>query len=120
MADLSLSFGGDLAIGPTSDVVVSDGPALGRERVLRRLLTCPGGYIWQLAYGAGLGKFVGQPGASDVVGAIARAQMKYEAAVAATPAPRVLAYAGEDGVVVMSVSYTDAASQQLSTLSMTV
>ncbi len=28
MADLTLQFGGDLAVGPTGDLMTSDGPAL--------------------------------------------------------------------------------------------
>jgi phage baseplate assembly protein W len=120
MADLSLAFGGDLEIDPNGDVLVVDGAALGQERVLRRLLTNQGAYIWQLTYGAGLGKFVGTPGVPDILTAIVQAQMKYEAAVAVSPAPRISAAAGDNGVVVMSVSYTDATSQQLSTLSITV
>ena len=47
MPDLAHQFGADLVAGATGDLAVVDGPALGRQRVLRRLLTNPGDYIWQ-------------------------------------------------------------------------
>ena len=47
MPDLSHEFGADLLAGPTGDLAVAAGAGLGRQRVLRRLLTNPGDYIWQ-------------------------------------------------------------------------
>jgi phage baseplate assembly protein W len=120
MADLGLAFGGDLAIGPTGDLALADGAALSQQRVLRRLLTNPGDYIWQLAYGAGLGQFVGQPGAPNILAGLVVRQMRNETGVGLSPAPKVTAAAGIDGSVTMSVSYTDAATQQISTLNFTV
>ena len=37
MADLAVQFGGDLAVGPTGDLVLADGASLTQQRVLRRL-----------------------------------------------------------------------------------
>ena len=70
MADLALTFGGDLSVSPTGDIALSDGTTLTQQRVLRRLLTNHGGYIWQLGYGAGLAQFVGQPAAPAAIQAI--------------------------------------------------
>ena len=61
MPDLAHEFGADLQAGPTGDLALADGAALGRQRVLRRLLTNPGDYIWHPTYGAGLARFVGHP-----------------------------------------------------------
>jgi hypothetical protein len=112
MPDLALQFGGDLSIGPAGDIAVSDGTVLVQQRVLRRLLTNAGDYIWQLGYGAGLGQFVGQPGALAAITGVARAQMLQEAGIAQTPAPVINAVAADNGIVTLTLRYTDAVSGQ--------
>jgi phage baseplate assembly protein W len=120
MADLSLAFGGDLVLSPTGDLAVSDGALLTQERSLRRLLTNPGSYIWQLSYGAGLAQFVGQPGAPAVIQAVARSQMLAEATVSNDPPPVITAASSGDTTVSLTVRFTDAPTQQTSSLSFSV
>jgi len=120
MADLSLTFGGDLSLGPTGDLALADGTLLTQQRVLRRLLTNPGGYIWQLPYGAGLVQFVGQTAAPLAIRAVAQSQILQEAAVANSPPPSIAAQAESDGTVTLSIVYTDALAQETSTLSFSV
>ncbi len=120
MADLNLTFGGDLAVGPTGDLALVDGVALAEQRVLRRLLTNPGDYIWQISYGAGLGQFVGQPGAPAAINGVTRAQVLLEAMVANNPAPAIDTALAADGTVTLSLRYTDAASGQTNLLSISV
>ena len=120
MADLALQYGGDLGVGPTGDLALADGSLLTQQRVLRRLLTNPGDYIWQLSYGAGLGQFVGQPGAPAAIGGVTRSQLLQEAGVAPAPPPVVTSVVGTDGSVVTTLAYTDAATGQASTLSFSV
>ncbi len=117
MADLAHQFGSDLVLGPTGDLAVVEGTALGQQRVLRRLLTNPRDYIWQLRYGAGLARFVGQPAAAARIGGVIRAQMRREAAVARTPEPMVDVQAGRAGEVYVSVRYADAISGATQVLS---
>ncbi len=117
MADLSLVFGGDLSVNATGDLQLSNGQALTQERVLRRLLTNPGDYIWQLAYGAGLGQFVGQPGALAAISGVARGQMLQESRVASTPAPTISVAMNNDGTLTLNINYADAQSRQASALS---
>ena len=117
MVDLALQFGGDLAVGPTGDLALAGGAMLTQQRVLRRLLTNPGDYIWQLNYGAGLGQFVGQPGAPAAIAGVTRAQLLQEAAVAPSPSPVVTAVAGNDGTVTSTLTYADAATGRASTVS---
>jgi phage baseplate assembly protein W len=112
-----LQFGGDLGVGPTGDLMSSDGAALTQQRVLRRLLTNPGDYIWQLSYGAGLAQFVGQPGAPAAIAGVARAQLLREAAVAATPTPVIATSVLDNGTVTLSINYADAATGDTSVLS---
>ena len=108
MSDLQHQFGTDLSIGPTGDVATVSGSALGQQRVLRRLLTNDGDYIWQLGYGAGLAKFVGQPADGTRVRAIIRSQIFKEAAVARTPEPEIVVASDDAGMVSVQMSYADA------------
>lgn len=81
---------------------------MGRLRVLRRLLTNPGDYVWQPSYGAGLGRFVGSPASAERIRAVVRGQIFKEAAVARDPEPVIEVEAGVDGVTVVRVRYADA------------
>jgi hypothetical protein len=72
--DLSHQWASDLSIGPTGDLALASGSMLGQQRVLRRLMTNPGDYIWQLGYGAGLGQFIGQPTNASQIQAVIRSQ----------------------------------------------
>ena len=120
MADLALQFGGDLSVGPTGDVAVVDGAALTQQRILRRLLTNSGDYIWQLGYGAGLGQFVGQPGAPTAITGVAQIQVLQEAAVARTPAPFITTTVDPSGTATLTLRYADAATGQTNLLSFTL
>jgi len=116
MPDLALQFGGDLSVGPTGDLLLAAGPALTQQRVLLRLLTNPGDYIWQLGYGAGLGQFVGQPGAPAAITGVTRTQLMLESAVAQTPPPTIGTTVGDDGTVTLALTYADAPTGQTSLL----
>ena len=120
MADLSHDMGGDLQLSPTGNLALASGTEAGRQRVLRRLLTNPGAYIWQLDYGAGLGAFVGQPNPEARMRAVVRAQMLRESAVASSPAPSVDVLAGPDGTLTLTIAYTDAVTGANVTLSVPV
>ena len=112
MADIAHDFGGDIVFAPNGDVALAAGPVLTRQRVLRRLLTNPGDYIWDVNYGAGLGAMVGQPAYTDRIAAIVRAQMFQEASVARNPLPVVsVAASAGTGMVRMSVAYVDVTDQ---------
>jgi phage baseplate assembly protein W len=110
MPDLSHEFGADLGVGAGGDLALAEGPALGRQRVLRRLLTNPGDYIWHPEYGAGLGRFVGQPAAAARIRAVVRSQILREPAVARSPEPSVEVTDTGDGRVFVSIRYADAES----------
>ncbi len=120
MPDLWHQFGADLQTTPSGDVATVDGTILGQQRVLRRLLTNPGDYIWQLDYGAGLAQFVGQPVDAARIRGVIRGQIFREAAVARTPEPRIDVQGGADGAVYVSIAYTDAPSGSTQLLSFTV
>ena len=118
MADASLVFGGDLGIGAGGDLALARGPELTEQRVLRRLLTNPGDYIWQLSYGAGLGQFVGAAGAVGLVAAVARAQMRGESRVALTPLPQISFIDDKSSGIAMTIMYQDAITRQSTALTL--
>src|SRR3954469_9680632 len=123
MADASHQWGSDLVLGPTGDVASVSGQLLGQQRVLRRLLTSPGDYIWQLDYGAGLARFIGQPANPLQIRAIIRSQIFKEAAVARQPEPVIdvqVAPGGAAGTVYVYIRYVDAESSTTQALSFSV
>lgn len=108
MADLSLTYGGDLGFSASGDLALATRDMLTRQRVLRRLLTTPGDYIWNLSYGAGLGQYVGAAGGQTLVGSVATAQMRLESRVAAQPAPTVDVTTNPGSGLVLTIRYADA------------
>jgi phage baseplate assembly protein W len=120
MPDLSHQFGSDLVAAPSGDLAVVSGSLLGQQRVLRRLLTNPGDYIWQLDYGAGLAQFVGQPVDAAQIRGVIRSQIFRETAVARTPEPQIDVAAGQNGTMYVTITYTDAPSGQTQLLSFSV
>ncbi len=110
MGDTWHEWGSDLSVGPKGDLAIADGQTSGQQRILRRLLTNPGDYIWHLDYGGGLGAFVGQSTATSQIASVARTQMFLEQAVERTPEPQIivdtLGVAG-GGSIFVQIQYTD-------------
>lgn len=140
MADLYHYWGSDLAAGPHLDESgqndprgdlltvgqgshsfgVSDVSTATIQRLLRRLLTNPGEYLWQPNYGAGLARFLGQPVNKPALTAIIRSQIFLEAAVSQTPPPVITLTAQKDGTVSCHIIYTDAATGKPTPLSFSI
>lgn len=101
---------GDLLIcsGATKTGAIMPGCATdeGEQRVLRRLLTGPGQYIWHPEYGAGLPGFVGSPAQLDAIQAIIISQILLEDVVSKDPLPQVVATKILNGINV-NISYID-------------
>jgi phage baseplate assembly protein W len=108
MADLFVWWGRDLTILPSGDLLIADGTVEGEQRVLRRLLTSPGAYIWHPEYGAGLPAYVGQPANPSAMQALILANMLMEAAVASSPLPVVQVTAAPPGYLTADIKYVDA------------
>ena len=108
--DLTLLPDGDLlmasAVSKTGVLTPASGTAEGEQRVLRRLMTTAGQYIWHLEYGAGLPGFVGQPSQLDAIQAIIISQMLLEDVVAQDPPPQVQVQTILNGITV-NISYID-------------
>jgi phage baseplate assembly protein W len=120
MPDLSHFYGGDLAVGPAGDLATVAGTQLGQQRVLRRLLTNPGDYLWNPGYGAGLAQFVGQPASAARIRSVIRSQIFQESVVARTPEPAIDVQADASGTVTVQIRYADSATGETQALTFTV
>lgn len=120
MADAWHLFGGDLTVAASGDVAVVDGATEGQQRVLRRLLTNPGDYLWNPTYGAGLGRFVGLPIDTARIEGVIRSQIFREAAVARSPEPVIDVEGALNGSVYVTIQYADAVSGETQMLAFSV
>ncbi len=120
MQDVSLLWGQDFTASATGDLGLAAGTALGQQRVLRRLLTNPGDYIWQPDYGAGLGQFVGQTANVSMIQAVIRSQILLESTVAQTPEPVIAVASSNNGSVYVDLRYVDADTGSTQILSFSV
>ena len=119
MSDLAHVFGNDLSISPNGDLACASGGTFGQQRVIRRLLTNPGDYIWQLSYGTGLPTMIGSPANSTSIKGLVQSQIFLESAVAQMPAPSITVAA--DGTTVsLSISYSDATDGSTQTVGATL
>jgi hypothetical protein len=112
MYDIFHEWGCDLCIGSGGDIALANGSDVINQRVCRRLLTNPGGYIWNLDYGGGLAQFVGTPANSTDIKAVVSTQLALEAAVPVTPAPQisVSVVSAANGYLVANITYADPSS----------
>lgn len=104
MPDLDHTFGGDLVLSGGT-LGVSTSSDLTTQRLLRRLCTNPGAYLWDLEYGAGLPAMVGSPVSAEDVRAVIAAQMLLEAGVADTPSPQIAVTQNDNGFLYATVLY---------------
>ena len=120
MPDIEHMFGADFTLSPTGGLAVAAGPQLGLERVLRRLMTNAGDYIFAPQYGAGLPASIGRPLAAARMKALIFAQMMQESRVARSPPPVVTVTSSHDGTTYAFVRYADALTGQTQTLNLPV
>lgn len=120
--DISHFWGGDLAPGITGDLLPVNGTNRGQQRILRRLLTNPGDYIFQPAYGAGLPQYVGQLLDANKIAALIRSHIMLEDSVAKTPPPQITVTQTPTDLtgLAVTIAYNDAASNQPVVLSFNV
>ena len=120
MSDAALLWGDDIGASPVGDIALTDSTVLGQQRLLRRLLTNKGDYVWNLDYGAGLGQFVGSPVDVARINSAIRSQIFLENVVARSPEPVIEVSGQLDGGVYVSIRYVDAANLTSQVLSFTV
>lgn len=116
MADLYQYITGDLQLGSDGDLQTVDSVEESQQRILRRLLTNPGDYIWHPTYGAGLPATIGQPADEVAIESLIRTQMYLEASVVQNPQPQV-DFNTFLGGITASIRYIESDSNQPTTLS---
>ncbi len=118
MLDIFHNWGDDLAVGNSGDLALSSGSDTTNQRILRRLLTNPGDYIWNLDYGGGLGQFVGRPVSSKEIEGVIRTQLLEEAVIPVSPAPGIVTTITDaaGGTMAVSITYSAADSPGAVTL----
>jgi hypothetical protein len=119
MPDLSQTYGQDLVVSANGDLLTADSVNESQQRVLRRLFTNPGDYIWQPTYGAGLPQKIGDPFDVATIQSIVQSQMYLEDSVVRDPAPDIEVSSFPNGMYV-DISYTEADSGQQAVLSFPV
>jgi len=112
MPDISQLAGSDIATGPSGDLLPVSGTLEGQQRVIRRLFTNPGTYIWHTNYGAGLPSFIGKPMTAAQIQGLVQQQMLLEQAVAQNPLPTCNVNFYPDGTFNVSITYADALTGQ--------
>lgn len=117
--EISQTWGSDVDRTITGALATVTGTAQGEQRVLRRLLTNPGDYIWHLDYGAGLPRYVGRLNRPGEIEGVIRQQLTLEPIVAQTPPPVVQITSILNGIFV-DVAWVDAVTGEPATISFTI
>ena len=115
-------YGNDIQYSATNDIQLASDIDRSQQRVLRRLFTNPGDYIWHPEYGAGLPLYIGQPLSPvniDQLQTIITSQMYLEDSVAQTPAPVINIQTTQFGLFIQ-ITYMVNPSQQSVVLSFPV
>jgi hypothetical protein len=110
MTEIAHIYGNDLSFSPAGDLAVVDGTEEGRQRVIRRVLTEPGNYIWDTQYGGGVPAMIGTAILTRRIEAAVRSQMFREQAVSQIPPPVVKVTQPYINTVQIDVKYQDAAT----------
>lgn len=105
--DVNHQWGGDLSWSPAGDLATVDGSSRARQRILRRLLTGPADYIFELSYGAGVPRYVGDVADENQIAATVRSQIMQETVVGRDPLPQITSQSFDGGLAI-SISYLNA------------
>lgn len=111
MPDIAHYWGEDVTPASDGDFLSSAAVNEANERVLRRLLTAPGDYVWHPAYGAGLPQEIGQLVDVRRIEGIVLQHLALESAVSQAVNPKVTVKSITNGVH-LHIEYTIAASQE--------
>src|SRR5690348_6194894 len=89
MADAGHYFSGDLQLSANGGLLNADSSLESQQRILRRLMTNPGSYLWEPNYGAGLPRRIGSPFDIAEMTALIRSQMYIEESVQQQTEPQI-------------------------------
>jgi phage baseplate assembly protein W len=120
--DLYNDFSNDLLLSSQNDLQTCTGLIRSQQRVLRRLFTNPGDYIWHAEYGAGLPQYIGKPLSVDNFEEIKSrilSNIFLEDSVSKIPEP-VIALQTIQGGLFCQITYTESSTQQSTVLSFNI
>jgi hypothetical protein len=115
MPDARHWWDSDIAISSTGDLALSDGIDLSNQRIVRRLMTILGEYVWHTDYGASVPVRVGDTLDLSLIESIVRGQIFEEAAVDPEYDPEIIVTKILNGVFV-AIRYVDALTGQQASL----
>lgn len=110
--DINCNWGSDI-VANAGDLDLCNSAERSRQRVLRRLLTNPGSYIWVPSYGAGLPSFIGQALSTDnfdQIKSLILSNMFQEDSVSQNPPPKIFIQTIQNGVFVQ-INYNENPTQ---------
>lgn len=111
LQDIDHEWGQDIALSNTGDLALVSGTKRGQQRILRRLMTNRGDYLFQENYGAGVLAAIGSTEDSGSIVGTVRAQVLLEDSVAPTPPPVTKIQnapgAADGSSLAVSIAYTD-------------
>lgn len=119
LAEVGHLWGSDLRLSPTGDLSLVIGADRSKERVLRRLLTNTGDYLFAADYGGNIPAEVGEIANNAKIDGLVRGQMRLEQTVSQAAPPSVSVTNTAKGVAV-GISYIAAPDQTPAALSFTV
>jgi len=109
--DLYHYIGSDLSTSSSGDLLSVSDTVLGQQRVLRRLLTNPGDYLFHPDYGAGIAQYIGQLADIPKITALIQGQLFLEEAVSRSSQPVINVTpinGGITGGIFVEIQYEDA------------
>ena len=109
--DVNHWVGGDITVSPTGDLGLASADLRTQQRIVRRLVSNPGDYIFHTDYGAGLPQKIGETLDVPALRGLIRAQILQEAGVAQSPEPQVDVAAITGGVSVR-ILYSSAITRE--------
>ena len=89
MADLNSPWGQDLQISASGDLATVDGDQRAQQRIIRRLFTNLGAYIWHTDYGASIPARIGSNLDVALFQAVVYSQIMLEDSIQQSPPPTV-------------------------------
>lgn len=111
LQDVDHEWGQDVALSNTGDLALVGNTKRGQQRILRRLMTNQGDYLFQEGYGAGILAAIGSTEDQGSIAGTCRSQVLLEDSVAPTPPPITTiqdAPGSADGsAIAVAVQYTD-------------
>lgn len=100
LSDINHWVGNDVGTSATGDLGTASADTRTQQRIVRRLVTNPGEYIFHPDYGAGLPQKIGQTLDIGAIRGLIRSQVLMEEGVAKSPEPVITVTAITNGVSV--------------------